>query len=119
MIKNKYKIEARERRRKRIRASIMGTAERPRLNVFRSLKHVYAQIINDDLGKVLAAASSVGKDFVCNGGNKLGARKIGEIIAKRALGAGINQVVFDRGGYLFHGRVKELADGARDGGLKF
>ena len=96
-----------------------GTAECPRLNVFRSSKHIYAQIIDDVKGVTLCSASSMAKDFEGNGGNKEGARKVGEMIAKAAADKGIENVVFDRGGYLYHGRVKELADGAREGGLKF
>ena len=107
------------KRHKRVRAKISGTPERPRLNVFRSSKNIYAQIIDDVKGVTLAAASTLDKDFSGNGGNKDAARKVGEMIAKRAAEKGIEEVVFDRGGYIFHGRVKELADGAREGGLKF
>jgi large subunit ribosomal protein L18 len=119
MIKNKNKSEARYRRHRRVRAKVSGTFLIPRLNVFRSLKHIYAQVIDDSVGKVLVVASSLKKGSVVSGGNKRGARQIGVQIAEKAVGIGIKQVVFDRGGYLFHGRVKELADGARDGGLKF
>ena len=94
-------------------------AHRPRLSVYRSLKYIYAQIIDDVKGVTLAAASTLDKDFSGNGGNKDAARKVGEMIAKRAAEKGIEEVVFDRGGYIYHGRVKELADGAREGGLKF
>ena len=111
--------KARLNRHKRVRGKISGTAECPRLNVFRSTKNIYAQIIDDVKGVTLVAASSLDKEFNGNGGNKEAARKVGELIAKRAAEKGISQVVFDRGGYIFHGRVKELADGAREGGLKF
>ena len=111
--------KARLNRHKRVRGKISGTAECPRLNVFRSTKNIYAQIIDDVKGVTLVAASTLDKDFNGNGGNKEAARKVGEMIAKRAAEKGISQVVFDRGGYIFHGRVKELAEGAREGGLKF
>ena len=111
--------KARLNRHKRVRGKISGTAECPRLNVFRSTKNIYAQIIDDVKGVTLVAASSLYKEFNGNGGNKEAARKVGEMIAKRAAEKGISQVVFDRGGYIFHGRVKELAEGAREGGLKF
>ena len=111
--------KARLNRHKRVRGKISGTAECPRLNVFRSTKNIYAQIIDDVKGVTLVAASSLAKEFNGNGGNKEAARKVGEMIAKRAAEKGISQVVFDRGGYIFHGRVKELAEGAREGGLKF
>ena len=111
--------KARKHRHVRVRGKISGTAERPRLNVFRSAKHIYAQVIDDVKGVTLVAASSMDKDFEGNGGNKDAARKVGMAVAKKALANGITQVVFDRGGYLYHGRVKELADGAREGGLKF
>ena len=107
------------RRHRRVRGKISGTAECPRLNVFRSTNNIYAQIIDDVKGVTLVAASTLDKDFNGNGGNKEAARKVGEMIAKRAAEKGIEEVVFDRGGYIFHGRVKELADGAREGGLKF
>lgn len=103
----------------RIRQHIAGTAERPRLNVFRSLAHIYAQVIDDDKGVTLVAASSMDKDFDGDGGNIDGAKKVGAAVAKKALAAGITEVVFDRGGYIYHGRIKALAEGARDGGLKF
>jgi large subunit ribosomal protein L18 len=110
---------ARLKRHKRVRSKVTGTAECPRLNVFRSLNHIYAQIIDDDKGVTLAAASTMDKDFDGNGGNKEAAKKIGLKIAKLAADKGITTVVFDRGGYVYHGRIKELADGAREGGLKF
>ena len=111
--------KARLNRHKRVRGKISGTAERPRLNVFRSAKNIYAQIIDDVAGVTLAAASTLDKEFTGNGGNKEAAKKVGELIAKRAADKGITEVVFDRGGYIFHGRVKELAEGAREGGLNF
>lgn len=119
MVKKPSRNEARLHRHVRVRSKISGTAERPRLNVFRSLNHIYAQIIDDVAGATLVAASSAEKDFGAPGGNKEAARKVGQLIAKRAAEKGITEVVFDRGGYLYHGRVKELAEGAREGGLKF
>ena len=111
--------QARLKRHLRVRSKISGTAERPRLDVFRSNSHIYAQLIDDVNGVTLAAAASNEKDFGANGGNCEGARKVGQLIAERAAGKGISEVVFDRGGYIYHGRVKELAEGAREGGLKF
>ena len=107
------------KRHKRVRAKISGTPECPRLNVFRSEKNIYAQIIDDTKGVTLCAASSVEKDFEGSGSNKEGARKVGKLIAERARAKGIEDVVFDRGGYIYHGRVQELAEGAREGGLNF
>ena len=109
----------RMKRHKRIRGKISGTAERPRLSVFRSEKHIYAQLIDDVAGKTLVSASSVKKGFEGSGSNKEAARKVGKTVAERAVKAGIEEVVFDRGGYIYHGRVQELAEGAREGGLKF
>lgn len=112
------KNEIRVRVHERIRHRVKGTPERPRLAVFRSLKHIYAQVIDDVKGHTLAAASSAeakGK----NGGNLAGAKAIGQLVAERAKEKGINTVVFDRGGYLYHGRVKALADAARAAGLEF
>ena len=109
----------RAKRHRRVRAKVSGTAKRPRLCVFRSAKNIYAQIINDTTGTTLASASSVEKEFGSGGGNKESAEKVGELIGKRALEKGIQQVVFDRGGYLYHGRVEKLAQGARKSGLKF
>ena len=106
-------------RHKRVRAKISGTAERPRLNVFRSSANIYAQIIDDTKGCTLVSASTVEKGFEGNGGNKEAAKKVGAMIAERAKAKGITEVVFDRGGYVYHGRVKELAEGAREGGLQF
>ena len=102
-----------------MRAKISGTPERPRLNVFRSEKNIYAQIIDDVAGNTLVAASSLDKEIEGNGGNKEGARKVGLAIAEAAKKANIEEVVFDRGGFVYHGRVAELAEGAREGGLKF
>ncbi|MDD4772286.1 MAG: 50S ribosomal protein L18 [Eubacteriales bacterium] len=110
---------ARLKRHKRIRAKISGTNEKPRLCVYRSSNNIYAQIIDDTAGTTLVAASSIDNDFDGYGGNKEAAKKVGAAIAKKALDKGIEAVVFDRGGYLYHGRIKELADGAREGGLKF
>ena len=109
----------RDRRHSRIRGKISGTAQRPRLCVFRSEKHIYAQVIDDVAGKTLAAAASNEKGFEGLGSNKEAAEKVGKMVADRALAAGIENVVFDRGGYVYHGRVQALADGAREGGLKF
>ena len=119
MIKRKDTNAARIKRHKRIRKNISGTAARPRLNVFRSLSNIYAQIIDDEKGVTLVAASSMDKDFEGYGGNIEAAKAVGQAVAKKALAAGIKEVVFDRGGYVYHGRVAALADGAREGGLKF
>ena len=119
MVKKINRKAARAKRQLRVRAKISGTAECPRLNVFRSAKHIYAQIIDDVAGVTLCAASSLEKGFDGNGGNKEGAFKVGEAIAKKAADKGIKDVVFDRAGYLYHGRVAELAEGARKGGLNF
>ena len=107
------------KRHARVRGKISGTPERPRLSVFRSENHIYAQIIDDVAGNTLCSASSVEKSFEGNGSNCEAAKKIGNIIAERALAKGIEEVVFDRGGYIFHGRVAALAEGARESGLKF
>jgi len=109
----------RKKRHKRVRSKISGTPERPRLNVFRSEKHIYAQVIDDINGMTLCSASSVDKDFKGSGSNKEAARKVGKKVAERAVSKGIENVVFDRGGYIYHGRVKELAEAAREGGLTF
>jgi len=109
-------------RHKRVRKKVFGTSEKPRLNVFRSLKHIYAQVIDDYSGKTLVAASSADKELkgqVATGGNIEAAKTVGHLIAQRATGKGVKKVVFDRGGYLYHGRVKALADAAREGGLEF
>ena len=110
---------ARLKRHARVRSKITGTADRPRLDVFRSNSHIYAQIIDDVKGVTLVSAASNEKDFGISGGNCEGARKVGKLIAERAKEKKITEVVFDRGGYIYHGRVKELAEGAREGGLKF
>ena len=119
MVKKPDTNKARLKRHKRVRSKISGTAECPRLNVYRSTNNIYAQLIDDVKGVTLASASTLDKDFEGKGGNKEAARKVGALIAKRAADKGITDVVFDRGGYIFHGRVKELAEGAREGGLKF
>lgn len=119
MVSKKDSNRARLQRHKRVRAKISGTAERPRLDVYRSAKNIYAQVIDDVSGVTLAAASSTEKDFGSYGGNKDAAKKVGEMIAERCKAKGIEKVVFDRGGYIYHGRVKELAEGARSGGLQF
>lgn len=113
--------DSRKRRHRRIRMKISGTAQRPRLNVFRSLHHIYAQVIDDVAGNTLVAASTVDKEVAAQLAGKKKqeqAALVGKIVAQRALDAGIQEVVFDRGGYLYHGRIKALADGAREGGLK-
>ena len=115
-------LEARQRRHERIRRHLHGTADRPRLNVFRSLDHIYVQVIDDDLGNTLVAASTVDPELrdQLNGLNKSQqATRVGQLVARRALDKGLKKVVFDRGGYPYHGRVKALADGAREGGLEF
>ena len=119
MVSKKDSNKARLHRHVRVRGKISGTAECPRLNVFRSLNNISAQVIDDVKGVTIVSASSVEKDFGMAGGNKAAARKVGELVAKRALEKGIECVVFDRGGYIYHGRVQELAEGAREGGLKF
>ncbi|MEC1424396.1 50S ribosomal protein L18 [Bacillus subtilis] len=120
MITKTSKNAARLKRHARVRAKLSGTAERPRLNVFRSNKHIYAQIIDDVNGVTLASASTLDKDLnVESTGDTSAANKVGELVAKRAAEKGISDVVFDRGGYLYHGRVKALADAAREAGLKF
>ncbi|HEY7333698.1 MAG TPA: 50S ribosomal protein L18 [Bryobacteraceae bacterium] len=108
----------RRRIHERLRRRLHGTAERPRLAVFRSLKHIYVQVIDDGQGRTLVSASSMEKNGA-NGGNIAGAKSIGKLVAKRAKDKGIDSVVFDRGGYLYHGRVKALADAAREAGLEF
>ncbi len=118
MVKQIDKNEARLRRHRRVRGKISGTAARPRLDVFRSAKHIYAQLIDDEAGVTLAAASTLDKDFNGYGGNIDAATAVGKSIAKKALDKGITEVVFDRGGFVYHGRVKAVAEGAREGGLK-
>ena len=119
MLHKADKNKIRQKRHWRIRNHISGTAERPRLNVFRSLANIYAQIIDDEKGVTLVSASSKEKGFEGSGGNVEGAKKVGAAIAKKALEKGISEVVFDRGGYIYHGRVAALAEAAREGGLKF
>ena len=119
MIKRPDTKAQRIKRHKRVRAKVSGTPKRPRLNVFRSEKNIYAQIIDDVAGNTLVAASSLDKAIEGNGSNKAAARAVGKLIAERAKAKGIDTVVFDRGGYLYHGRVAELAEGAREGGLEF
>jgi large subunit ribosomal protein L18 len=111
--------QIRQRIHKRIRSRVAGTQERPRLAVFRSLQHIYAQLIDDGPGHTLVAAGSTEKDLRGKGGNVEGAKLIGRLVAERAKNKGITRVVFDRGGYLYHGRVKALADAAREAGLEF
>lgn len=120
MITKLDKNASRKKRHARVRSKITGTAERPRLNVFRSNKYIYAQLIDDMNGVTLASASSMDKDFSSDvTGNVEAAAKVGEAIAKKATEKGLKSVVFDRGGYLYHGRVKALADAARENGLQF
>ena len=121
--KNKLKAQRLERRQFRTRKNIFGTPERPRLSVFRSDKHIYAQLVDDFQGKTIAAAASTdgevrGADLK-NGGNVAAAKKVGAAIAAKAKAAGITKVAFDRGGRMYHGRIKALADAAREAGLKF
>jgi large subunit ribosomal protein L18 len=113
---------ARQRRHRRVRRKAVGTTERPRLNVFRSLKHIYAQVIDDDLGHTLVAASTLDPELreKLSGLTKTDqARSVGKLLGERALARGVKQVVFDRGGYKYHGRVKALAEGSREAGLEF
>lgn len=120
MIKKVVRNEARQARHARVRAKISGTREVPRLNVFRSNNNIFAQIIDDEAGVTLVSASSIDKEMkLANGGNVEAATKVGEELAKRAKKANITKVVFDRGGYLYHGRVKALAEAARENGLEF
>ena len=119
MIKKFDKNAQRVKRHVRVRGKVSGTPERPRLNVFRSNANIYAQIIDDVNGVTLAAASTLEKDFEGAAGNKEAARKVGQLVAERAKAKGFEEVVFDRGGYVYHGRVAELAEGAREAGLKF
>lgn len=116
----KTRAQARFRRHLRVRQRITGTVERPRLVVYRSLKHIYAQLVDDDRGVTLVAASDLVKDFARDGSGKVGAaRGVGKMLADRAKAQGIARVVFDRGGYPYHGRVRAVAEGARAGGLEF
>ena len=119
MIKRPDTNAQRLKRHRRVRGKISGTPERPRLNVFRSGTNIYAQIIDDVAGKTLVAASALEKGFEGAGSNCESAKKVGQMVAERAKAAGITNVVFDRGGYVYHGRVAALAEGAREGGLEF
>jgi large subunit ribosomal protein L18 len=125
MIAKTSKDQTRQKVHTRIRKKIQGTAERPRLNVYRSVNHIYAQVIDDTKGSTIVAAASIEKgksikgDKRPTGGNLSSAKEVGKLIAERAKQKGISKVVFDRGGYLYHGRVKALADAAREAGLKF
>jgi len=116
------RLSSRLKRKERVRKKVAGTSERPRLCVFRSASHIYAQVVNDQEGKTLVEASTVSPDLkgeIKHGGNVASAQKVGELVAKKALAKDIKKVVFDRGGYLYHGRVKALADAARSAGLEF
>lgn len=113
-----HEMTPRQKRQRRVRARVIGTMERPRLNVFRSLNGIYAQVIDDTKGHTLAAASTLDKD-VADAPKMEQAKAVGKLVAERAKAAGISKVVFDRGGYLYHGRIKALADSAREGGLDF
>ena len=121
MIKKPVSNVARTRRHIRVRKTIVGTQTKPRLNVYRSLKNIYAQIIDDSIGVTLVSASTLDAELesITYGGNISAAREVGKLVAKKAIEKGISTVVFDRGGYLYHGRVAELAEGAREGGLEF
>lgn len=119
MITKADKNATRKKRHGRVRAKLSGTEARPRLNVFRSNKHIYAQLIDDVKGVTLASASTLDKDVNIEGNNLEAAKQIGELIAKRAVEKGYKSVVFDRGGYLYHGRIQTLADAARENGLEF
>ena len=119
MVSRKDSNIQRLKRHKRVRAKVSGTEARPRLCVYRSLNNISAQVIDDVKGVTLAAATSQEKSFGGNGGNKEAAKQVGKLVAERAAAKGITEVVFDRGGYVYHGRVLELAEGAREGGLKF
>lgn len=119
MITKADKNATRRKRHARVRAKLSGTEARPRLNVFRSNKHIYAQLIDDVNGVTLASASTLDKEVNVEGNNLETAKQIGELIAKRAVEKGYKSVVFDRGGYLYHGRIKALADAARENGLEF
>ncbi len=122
MLKAKSRLARRKHRHRRVRKKVSGTPECPRLNVYRSCKNIYAQVIDDQSGRTLVAASTLDPQLrteLPHGGNQDAARKVGSLLASRAVDKGIKKVVFDRGGYLYHGRVKELADGAREAGLNF
>ncbi|MBW4827027.1 MAG: 50S ribosomal protein L18 [Clostridiaceae bacterium] len=122
MLKQINRNEKRKKRHMRARQKLTGTPERPRLNVYRSLDHIYAQVIDDTVGNTIVSASTLDKelkDKLNKTSDKEAAKLVGELVAKRAQKKGISEVVFDRGGYIYHGRVKELADAAREAGLKF
>ena len=119
MVSKKDSNKARLKRHQRVRSKVSGTADRPRLDVFRSAKNIYAQVIDDVAGVTLVSASTLEAGFEGATGNKEAAKKVGQKVAEKALAAGIETVVFDRGGYIYHGRVSELAEGAREAGLKF
>lgn len=119
MVKKPNTNAQRLKRHKRVRGKISGTPVRPRLNVFRSNTNIYAQIIDDVNGVTMVSASSLDKTIEVSGGNAEGAKKVGQLLAERALAKGVENVVFDRGGYIFHGRIAALAEGAREAGLKF
>ncbi len=122
MLKKENSNQKRIKRHLRIRKTVNGTPERPRLNVYRSSNHIYAQIIDDKAGRTLVSASTLDKDLkekLEATGNKDAAKVVGKLVAEKAIAKGIEEVIFDRGGYIYHGRVKELAEGAREGGLKF
>ncbi|NMB44665.1 MAG: 50S ribosomal protein L18 [Clostridiales bacterium] len=122
MLKKINRNELRKNRHKRVRQKIYGTPERPRLNVYRSNNHIYAQIIDDTVGQTLVSASTLDpelKEKLSSTHNKEAAKFVGELVGKRAIGKDITEVIFDRGGYIYHGRIKELAEGAREAGLKF
>ncbi len=122
MFKKANRNLTRKKRHFRVRDKVKGTAERPRLNVYRSLNNIYAQIIDDNSGQTIVAASTLDKEIksqIQNTGNKDGAKLVGKLVGERALGKGIKSVTFDRGGHIYHGRIKALADGARESGLDF
>ena len=119
MDRAKHRVVSRDRIKERIRNKVTGTTERPRLAIFKSQKYIYAQVIDDAAGKTLASASSKDSDSSAKGANAAAAKAVGALIAKRAKDKGITRVVFDRGGYLYHGNVKALADSARENGLEF
>ncbi len=121
-MKQSNTVLRRERRHRRVRAKVKGTAERPRLNIFRSLRHIFAQVIDDTQGRTLVAASTLDQDVRANAAaldKKAEAKAVGKLLAQRAQEKGLKRVVFDRGGYQYHGRVAALAEGAREGGLEF
>ncbi|HEY6538290.1 MAG TPA: 50S ribosomal protein L18 [Candidatus Dormibacteraeota bacterium] len=113
------RVGARQHRHRRVRSRVTGTESRPRLCVYRSLRHVYAQVVDDGSGRTLAAASTAERTLEAKGANRAAAAVVGKLVGERAIAAGIKQVVFDRGGYLYHGRVQALADAAREAGLEF